>query len=179
VVWDEIRLSPEVFIETPQFVVLFDPARICPSFYLFASRELSAATHCNTLQHTATHCNTLQRTATHCTAPLTRTVIIVCLPPATWALQHTATYCNTLHCTTNKDYHHSVFTPSELGTAAQCNTLQRTATHCNALQRTATHCNTLRCTTDKDIIFSLPRTNGLYIHVSELCVCKERRGGGA
>ena len=36
----------------------------------------TAATHCNTLQHTATHCNTLQHTATHCNT-----------------LQHTATHC--------------------------------------------------------------------------------------
>ena len=48
----------------------------------------TAATHCNTLQHTATHCNTLQHTATHCNT-----------------LQHTASHCTTLlhtvpQCTT-------------------------------------------------------------------------------
>jgi len=76
--------------------------------------DVSAATHCNTLQHTTTHCNTLQHTVHTRGHSLT------------YPLQHTATHCNTLQ-----------------HTATHCNTLQHTATHCNALQHTATHCNTL------------------------------------
>ena len=55
----------------------------------------SAATHCNTLQHTATHCNTLQHTATHCIA-LHRTAIHCNTLTHVWrisVLQHTATRC--------------------------------------------------------------------------------------
>jgi len=75
------------------------------------SRRLSAATHCNTLQHTAT----LQATATYYKT-----------------MQHTTTPCNTLqqiatHCNTLQH------------TAAYYKTMQHTTTPCNTLQHTATH----------------------------------------
>jgi len=65
-------------------------------------RLISAATLCNTLQHTAAQCNTLLIESTHRSRPNSRYNI----------LQHTATYCNTLQ-----------------HTATHCNTLQHTATN--------------------------------------------------
>jgi len=82
------------------------------------SRVNSAATRCNTLQHTATHCNTLQHTATHCNT-----------------LQHTATHCNTL-CTSRTSPQPTAIQQ----TATHCNTLQHTTTHNQTLQDTTTHC---------------------------------------
>ena len=87
--------------------------------------DSTAATHCNTLQHTALHrtvaqCITLQLTAMHC-ATLHHTE----MPCNT--MQHPATSCSTL------------------------DTLQHAATHCNTLQHTATRCNILTSshTTDR------------------------------
>jgi len=71
----------------------------------------TAATHCNTLQHTATHCNTLQYTAAHCNA-----------------LRHAVSHCN-YSLQPNQVATHRT---SQL-TATHCNS-QHTATHCNTLQ---------------------------------------------
>ena len=75
-----------------------------PTLEVYCKYALSAATHCNTLQHNNTlrgllhvvsiyaqgiHCNTLQNTVTHCnTQPLTAT--------HSHTLPHTATPCNIL-----------------------------------------------------------------------------------
>jgi len=85
----------------------------------------TAATHCNTLQHTATHCN-MQHTAI---CALRRSLDGSCYYNT---LQHTATR-NTLRYVL-----YSMILSGGIP-AAHCNTLQHTAT-CNTLQH-ATHCN--------------------------------------
>jgi len=78
------------------------------------SRVNSAATRCNTLQHTATHCNTLQHTATHCNT-----------------LQHTAT-----HCVRPAPLHSQQRYNKLQHTATHCNTQQHTTRHYKTLRHT-------------------------------------------
>ena len=96
-----------------------------PTLEVYCKYALSAATHCNTLQHTATQ----QHTAW---------TVACCIDiRSRYTLQHAAKHCNTLQHTTTHCH-------TQPHTATHCNTLQHTVTHCNTLQNTATHCKILQ-----------------------------------
>jgi len=73
-----------------------------------ATRHISAATRCNTLQHAATRCNTLQHAATCCNTTRCNTVSTILAPSETIANRcNRCRCCNTPHSCCSTLQHHT------------------------------------------------------------------------
>ena len=104
------------------------------------TRMCSAATHCNTLQHTASYCSTLQH-RTLLEGYQLHFASLVCV-----LLSHNATHCNTLqHAATRYNIlqHNATQNPARgLPTPLRLIRMCSAATQCNTMQHTVTHCKT-------------------------------------
>ena len=132
---------------------------------LLNKQFVTAATHCNTLQHPATHrntliavellshsvlavcCNVLQCFAVYCRCSYVGNMqcVAVSCKVCCSVLQRVAACCSVLMRLVRRVCRAGQTCESQLiyHTQTHVCTLQHTATHCNTLQHIATHCNTL------------------------------------